>query len=301
MSHESWNTHTVYSMRKVLPAAVAILPWVGLTNVGQSFAQSPASPTLTFEVASIKPCTLGPLVAKDGGPGGGGGRPSPTPGMYRSACDTVIDLIRTAYGEFVPISGGPGWINSDRYQITAKAEGDASSATMRGPMLRQLLGERFNLKIRSEIKEVPVYTLTLAKGGFKLQPLKQGTCMPIGDLADLEAGQKPCGFPMTGMRESTMTTEILGSFRDFCKVMGATLGRPVIDRTGIAGTFDFHLDFAVDESIGGISHSSAAPSNDSTGPSIFTAVQEQLGLKFESAKGPGESLVIAHIERPSRN
>lgn len=255
----------------MLPAAVAMLAWMGLTNVGLSLAQSPVSPRLTFEVASIKPCALGSLVAKDGGPGGGGGRPRPTPGMYQSACDTVIDLIRTAYGEFVPISGGPGWINSARYQITAKAEGDASSATMRGPMLRQLLEERFNLKIRTEIKEVPVYALTLAKGGFKLQPLKQGTCVPIGDLADLEAGQKPCGFPMTGMRGSAMNTEILGSLRDFCKVMGATLGRPVIDHTGIVGMFDFRLDFAVDESIGGVSHSSTAPSNDSPGSSIFAA------------------------------
>lgn len=298
MSHETWNTHRICSMRKMLPTAAAMLAWMGLTTVGQSFAQSPK---LTFEVASIKPCTLGPLVAKDGGPGGGGGRPGPTPGMYQSACDTVIDLIRTAYGEFVPISGGPGWINSDRYQITAKAEGDASSATMRGPMLRQLLKERFNLKILSETKEVPVYALIRAKGGFKLQPLKQGTCVPIGDLADLEPGQKPCGFPMTGMRGSAMSTEILGSFRDFCKVMGATLGRPVIDRTGIAGMFDFRLNFAVDESIGGVSHSTSTALNDSPGPSIFAAVQEQLGLKLESTKGPGESVFIADIERPSEN
>ena len=168
-------------------------------------------------------------------------------------------------------------------------------------MLRRLLEERYGLKIRSEIKEVPVYALTVAKGGFKLQPLKEGSCAPIGDLADLEPGQKPCGMPMTGMRGPTMNTEILGSFRDFCKVMGATLGRPVIDRTGIAGMFDFHLDFAVDENIGGVSHSGNAASDDSPSPSIFTAIQEQLGLKLESTKGPGESLVIDHIERPSEN
>jgi uncharacterized protein (TIGR03435 family) len=270
-------------------------------NAPSARAQAPTPTTLTFEVASIKPCALGRLVAKDGGPGRGGGRPSPSPGRYQSACDTVMDLIRTAYGEFIPISGGPGWIKSDRYQITAKAEGNASSATMRGPMLRRLLEERYRLKIRSEIKEVPVYALTVAKEGFKLQPLKEGSCAPIGDLTDLEPGQKPCGMPMTGMRGSAMNTEILGSFRDFCKVMGATLGRPVIDRTGIAGMFDFRLAFAVDESIGGVSPSSTAPSDDSLGPSIFAAVQEQLGLKLESSKGPGESLVIDHIERPSEN
>jgi uncharacterized protein (TIGR03435 family) len=118
-----------------------------------------------------------------------------------------MDLIRTVYGEFLPISGGPGWIKSERYQITAKAEGNASSATIRGPMLRRLLEERYRLKIRSEIKEVPVYALTVAKGGFKLQPLKEGSCAPIGDPADLEPGQKPCGMPMTGMRGSAMNTE----------------------------------------------------------------------------------------------
>jgi uncharacterized protein (TIGR03435 family) len=230
-----------------------------------------------------------------------GGRPSRTPGTYQSACDTVMDLVRTAYGEFVPISGGPGWIKSDRYQITAKAEGGASSATMRAPMLRRLLEERHGLKIHSEIKEVPVYALTVAKGSFKLQPLKEASCAPIGDPADLEPGQKPCGMPMTSMRGPAANTEILGSFRDFCKVMGATLGRPVIDRTGIMGMFDFRLDFVVDESIGGVSHSGTPSSNDFPGPSIFAAVQEQLGLKLESTKGPGESLFIDHIERPSEN
>ena len=215
-----------------------------------------------------------------------------------------MDLIRTAYGEFVPISGGPAWINSDRYRIEAKAEGNTNPGIMGGPMLQALLEDRFQLKIHRETREVPVYALVVTKGGFKLQPSKEGSCIAPDDIgAHLTPGQKPCGIPMTQGKGPNMITEIEGSVDQFCKVIGASLGRPVINKTGITGVFDLHLEFARDEAIIG-----AGPrgpgltlSDDSAAPSVFTALQQQLGLKLESTKGPGEFFVIDHVEKPSEN
>ena len=285
-------------------AATLVLPVViGMMNTRAVLAQAPASAnTQKFEVASIKACAPGPPVPKTKGPGGGGGRPSSSPGRYQSPCDTVMDLIRTAYGGFVPISGGPAWIKSDRYQIEAKAEAGTSPRIMGGPMLQSLLADRFQLKIHHETREVPVYALTVAKGGFKLQPSKEGSCIAPGDIgAHLEPGQKPCGIPMTRVTGPNMIMEIEGSVDQFCKVIGVSMGRPVINKTGITGVFDLRLEFARDEAIVAGAGDRGPASDDSTAPSILTAVQQQLGLKLESTKGPGETLIVESIERPSEN
>jgi len=214
-----------------------------------------------------------------------------------------MDLIRTAYGESVPISGGPAWIKSDRYRIEAKAEG-ANPRVMGGPMLQALLEERFQLKIHRDSREVAAFSLTVAKGGFKLRPAKEGSCVAPGDIGEhLTPGQKPCGIPMTRVKGPNMTTEIQGSVDQFCKVIGVSLGRPVINKTGIAGLFDLRLEFALDEAIAGAGPRGpgAAPVDESAAPSIFIAIQQQLGLKLEPTKAPGELLVIDHVERPSEN
>jgi uncharacterized protein (TIGR03435 family) len=243
-------------------------------------------------------------MRKDGTKSGDGAK---SPGRVLSPCDTVMDLIRTAYVEFanghhnslerVPISGGPAWINSDRYQINAKAEGNVSQAMMAGPMMQSLLEDRFKLKIHRETREVPAYELTAATGGPKLRPSKEGSCIAFDFMTPLEPGQKPCGIPLTGMKGPNLTTEIHGSVDDFSKLLGVTLGRPVINKTGITGVFDFRLEFAIDESTTGI----RPPSDDPAGPSIFTALRKELGLKLDRTKGPGEFLVIDHVEKPSEN
>jgi uncharacterized protein (TIGR03435 family) len=206
-----------------------------------------------------------------------------------------MDLIRTAYGEFVPISGGPAWIKSDRYRIDARAESNTSPRVMDGPMLQALLEDRFKLKIRRETREVSIYTLTVAKEGSKLQSAKEGSCV---SPESLQPGKKPCGMPMTRTKGPNLSTEIIGNLDEFAKLLGVTLGRPVVDRTGITGTFDFHLEFALDENTPNVR---LEPSDEPPGPSIFTALQEQLGLKLASARGPAEFLVIDHVERPSEN
>lgn len=287
--------------------AVAVPFVVGVINAPILDAQTSPSATSKFEVASIKRCTLGAPVAK-GSEGPSSGVPTSSPGRLNTGCETVADLISIAYVEFAngqphppqvnPIAGGPAWIKSDRYQIIAKADGSPPVNTMRGPMLQTLLEDRFALKIVREVKEGPVYSLTVAKGGPKFQRLKDGACTPTDLATPLESGQKPCGIPMTGLKGSTVNTEFLGSLAEFSKVLSAHVGRPVIDRTGIKGSFDLRLEFAIEESTNtGI----AGPPSDPGAPSIFVGIQEQLGLRLESTKGPTDHFLINSVVRPSEN
>jgi uncharacterized protein (TIGR03435 family) len=201
-------------------AAVPRTPWartamtlaaivVGMMSVPASLAQTVAAATPKFEVVSVKPCKAG-----DGGGGGrkGASDGSPSPGRLELTCRTVIDLVQIAYiqyadgklkppGRHVPISGGPPWIDSGRYSIDAKAEGIPGQNVMRGPMLQALLEDRFQLKIHRETREVPVYALTVAKGGLKLQIAQPEGAFP-GILTI------PChrhrGRPASGLAESSL-------------------------------------------------------------------------------------------------
>lgn len=226
----------------------------------------------------------------------------------------VIFLIQGAYVAFanpivrpfdsVPVSGGPSWINSDRYHIEAKAEGAPSRQMMQGPMVQRLLEDRFKLKIRRETKEIPVYELTVAKSGFKLQAMKEGECTPpdvasalsqtcaVTRLGGAQGPGKPAFADFNGM-----------SMEEFSVNLIQVLDRPVINKTGISGIFHVRVEFAPDEVTPRFFRSrapGAEPAGDPPGgPSIFTAFQEQLGIKLEPAKGPGELLVIDSVARPS--
>jgi uncharacterized protein (TIGR03435 family) len=203
----------------------------------------------------------------------------------------------------LPISGGPSWINTDRYTINAKAEGAPSRPMIMGPMLRALLEDRFQLKVRREIREVPVYNLTVARNGPKLKMAKEGTCPTPGGPPGVSCPGS-VWFERKGLN---LIVDQQATLDDFVRMLIQRLDRPVIDKTGIKGIFDFHLEFAPDTTLGnppGGGDPTAAPADapaDLRGPSIFTALQEQLGLKLESTKGPGEVLVIDHVERPSEN
>jgi uncharacterized protein (TIGR03435 family) len=291
-------------------AGVSALASSMLVYVPRILAQQTATPK--FEVASIRPCGRG----DSGGGGdtkGGGGNVSP--GRLTRTCQSLAGLINAAYVLFagdrldrwsrMPISGGPNWINSERYDINAKADGNPSQEMMQGPMLRALLEDRFKLKIHRETREVPVYALIVNKGGLKLHRFEEGSCTPIDftrlDLSALLLAQeqKRCrGVARKIGRNRSVDAQGM-SLDEFSKIfLNGSLDRPVINKTGITGKFDFRLEYAPDDPSGG---PPAAPSNDPVGPSIFTAVQEQLGLKLEPGKGPGEFLVIDHVERPSEN
>ena len=248
---------------------------------------------------SISRVTNGPL------------RRAPTP-TDSSAYLTFANGQRNLLTGPVPIAGGPAWVNADLYEINATAEGGPSQETMRGPVLRAVLEDRFKLKIHRETREVSVYALAVAKGGPKLQQFKEGSCITL-DFATppppfLPGQESPrlCGASLLRGNAQSRMIDLYGIGLDqFSKYLGSLLGRPGIDKTGITGLFDFHLEFAPDESTPTLRASPpgtppAAPS-DPAGPSIFTAIQEQLGLKLEPAKGPGEFLVIDRVERPSEN
>ena len=154
---------------------------LAITAVAIIYAQ-PTPPVPKFEAVSIKPCSptsnnIGALVV--------------SPGRFTINCRTVLNLIRQSYITFAngsvlnipaqapPIEKGPVWINTDLHTIDAKAEGTPNQGTMFGPMMRTLLEDRFQLKLHSETREVPVYDLTVAKSGAKLQPAQEGACRPL--------------------------------------------------------------------------------------------------------------------------
>jgi uncharacterized protein (TIGR03435 family) len=259
-----------------------------------ALAQSPTERP-RFEVASIKLHPgIGNLVHIQPLPGG------------RLVVEnfSLKFLIQTAYGaDASQILGGPDWIGSDRYDIEAKAEGNASGKLMTGPMLQTLLEDRFKLSIHRETRQLPIYELTLAKSGVKMPPAKAGACIPFSMDSPPWPTPAPgeprpifCGFRGFGVEGLNRKLEMPGvTMTELASALSRSeLRRKIVDKTGLAGEFDVHLIWSLD------TPSSADPSA-AAGPSIFTAVQEQLGLKLESAKGPVEVLVIDHIERPSAN
>jgi len=171
--------------------ALAAPVLVGVMNAPRMRAQAPAVARSKFEVASIKPCKAGDDGGgRKGNTKSGGGGAGSSPGRLSTGCNTVESLIRSAYvvnatGSPIrdpsgpPVEGGPAWIQSERYVINARAEGEPSPAMMMGPMMQTLLEDRFHLKIRRESREVPVYALTVAKGGPKLTPFQVGSCEPL--------------------------------------------------------------------------------------------------------------------------
>ncbi|MGA2251826.1 MAG: TIGR03435 family protein [Terracidiphilus sp.] len=220
---------------------------------------------------------------------------------------SLKQLVLFAYG--VPnnqVSGVQAWMDSNHYDIQAKADGNSSVKQVEGPMLQALLEERFNLKVHRETGERPVYELTAEKGGVKMQLSKEGSCTPysMDSPPPLPQSGAPfpvfCDFPRFGADGLNRTFD--GSGVSMTKLAGSLsrfgLDRPVIDRTGLAGGFDLHLKWSIEAPA---STTGPGTTDDSAGLSIFTALNEQLGLKLQSAKGPVEILVIDHVEKPSEN
>jgi len=227
----------------------------------------------------------------------------------------VERLIQQAYGVFangranrlssVTVRGGPAWTKSDFYEIDAKAAGRQSHATMNGPMLQALLEDRFQLKIHRETREVPVYRLTVAKGGPALPPF-QGSCV-AWDFDNPPSHPAP---PSQRCGRVYFASNIFGldaaTMQDLCYFFLVAMDRPVIDETGIAGRFNFHLELPAEDSgwFRG-AHGSPAlrdPAARATDPSFVSAIKiavRKLGLNLEPAKGRGEFVAIDHVERPS--
>jgi uncharacterized protein (TIGR03435 family) len=220
----------------------------------------------TFEVASVKASA----------PGGRGGIVRPTPGQQGYMAQNLpLRMIMTVAYTVTDrqIAGGPDWMGTERWDLNAKADRPYPIEQLR-VMLQKLLEERFNLKIRREKREMPVWELVVDKGAPKMSKHADG------DIDHPPMGPGPNGRGMSGKN-------IPMSYLAFS--LSRMLDRNVIDKTGLDGFWDVTLDFARDQD----------PNQD--GPSIFTAVREQLGLRLVSAKGPVEHLVIESAERPSAN
>jgi uncharacterized protein (TIGR03435 family) len=275
--------------------------------------------TPKFEVTSVKPC-LDPLAGRNG---------PPTPGRLRLNCVPVITLIRQSYimfrngkmstiGVSMAVEGGPAWINSALYSIEAKPQGTPSQGMMLGPMMQALLEDRFQLKLHWETREVPVYALTVASGSGspKLPPSQAGSCFAADpDHPFIHTPGDPLPVLCRFMSPVKNGLDVRGvTMADFCTAMSLRLDRRVIDITGIEGVFDIHLDVSPADLApfaplppppppGTPVDPGTAPPSPDPGDILLTirSAVQKLGFKLESAKGPGEFLVIDHIDRPSEN
>ena len=252
-------------------------------------SQTPHPQTPSFEVASVKPNNSGSRASSSRSLPGGG---------FTATNIPLRLLILQAYRiKGFQLTGGPDWLDSARFDIAARAPENARPDELL-PMLRALLADRFKLVAHKETKDQPVYALVMARSDGRLGPKLKPSTLDCSIRPEL-GQQNPCGM-------NTNTTNTLGSMKGTGKTLADLAGalgnfivnRMVVDRTGMAGAYDFELSWTTDNLQ---SATNPAGANISDAPSIFTAVQEQLGLKLESQRGPVEFLVIDSVERPSEN
>ena len=275
---------------------------VTLSALAVLAAQAPAGDAYhpVFDTASVKPNKSGDgRVALRGQPGG----------VFTAINMTAQGLIQFAYRvQAFQVSGGPDWMRTDRFDVNAKA--GANVPPGQGQLMMQaLLADRFKLAIHKESKEGQVYALVMAKNGGKPGPqLKPSDCAPPtpGPQAAPPNGSNPCGLARVGLGlfqgQGVPIAQLLNFFSNLTN-------RAVIDRTGLSGTFDVDLKWAPDPALGGAGPfgglppgppgAAPPPPSQSDAPEIFTAIQEQLGLKLDSQRGPVDVLVIDHVEQPT--
>lgn len=276
-------------------------------------SQTPPTQKPSFEVASVKPNKLGGPPIRMGTEGG----------RFIAENYPLSLLIQFAYrstsGTYLlrqNVIGGPTWLDTDRFDIEAKVSGDSRTIPTEQMlrMAQSLLEDRFQLKVHREKRELPVYKLLVAKGGLKMKPSADQT-LPHRDDEDDQpnAPFDPSAPPARGETVITYTPSgemvLAGTAtpispnpaihrphalppRSFTTVLEGNVGRPVIDKTNLKGLFDFRLQFSREPLSG---------NPDGAGISIITALQEQLGLRLESAKGPVEVLMIDSVQKPSEN
>jgi uncharacterized protein (TIGR03435 family) len=267
----------------ILLAAALIALAAPAALAQQSAAVSPTAATkpLTFEAATIKPNNKND----------GRWKLQPTPDGYTAMGVSLFKLVQEAYGIFDAklITGGPPWIDRDKFDLEAKFDvNDIPDAKklpyrQRADMLQSLLTDRFHLKVHHETKEFPVYNLVIAKGNPKLQETKPANVDGMGTGVTCHVLKQRGGY--TQRQDCTVT-----SLEDLLRY---ATGRTVLDKTGLTGHYDFELRWTPDDT--------PADSPNASGPSIFTAVQEQLGLKLEPSTAPLDTLVIDHAEPPTAN
>jgi uncharacterized protein (TIGR03435 family) len=232
--------------------------------------QVPGAAQLSFEVASIRPNNSG---------SGSSGTSINEGGRFIATNVTVKTLLIRAYKlQEYQLIGGPPWLGTDHYDISAKPEDKASEDEVI-EMMKILLAERFKLKVHHETRELPVYVLSVGKNGSKLKPNTDGG---NNNSSKTFRGKITC---------QNLPLEMI------VILLSNQLDRPVVDKTGLAGNFDLQLEWSPEAS----RPTTEDAGTDRSGPSMFTAIQEQLGLRLEATKGPVDVIVIDDLDRPSDN
>lgn len=269
-----------------------------------------------FEVASVKPSVPSAdgriRIMNRGGPG------TSDPGQVTYSSITLKNLLTTAYGVKPYQVSGPGWLDTERYDVTAKIPADTGKEQF-GLMLQNLIAERFKLTLHHETKDQPLYELVVAKGGPRLKPyVADPNALPPAPSdvpgpppmgKDGRPMVRPGGEMIMIMNGRLVLKGSKQSSARLADVLANQLGRPVVDKTGLTGEYDYSLEFSRE----GLSFgpfgaplpppppldgaAPAAAAGDQEPPSLLTAVQEQLGLKLESKKAPLDLLVIDRAEK----
>jgi uncharacterized protein (TIGR03435 family) len=268
MTHRNARSSTW--LRTILSAA-GILFWVSVAIVSglHVLAQPQQSVNPEFDVASIRPSNPSHVGAQMFFRGE----------TFTAVTVTLKDLIALAYDVRRDlIFGGPSWNDSEKYDVSAKT-GPAGSSTQAKLMLQSLLEDRFRLKLHRETRDLPIYALLISKNGPKVR-----------EVGALGKGIRPGKGQLAGYG---VPLSLLAS------VLSDQLGRSVVDRTGLTAYYDFMMEWSADDAQP--LAPDAPPGGDSTRPSIFTAIQEQLGLRLEAQKGPVDVLVIDSAARVSDN
>ena len=290
----------------------------------------PTPPVPKFDTVSVKPCAQGDGIGHAGRGGGAGGRGIPVspPGEILVNCMTVWEMVGHSATESAPllndfggpfepkrVTGGPPWIYSEYYTINAKSSdpaanvpgprGDANMKLLSGPMLLNVLEDSFHLKYRRVTQDVPVYSLEVAPGGFKLQQAQPGDCVPYQPGTPFSPGPKPYCINHGGWNGPNWIVDAgaqtIASLANM--LAGMASDRPVLDKTGITGLYTYHLEFAHDASTpgdfpAGMNPFANAPANIPQAPTLAAALEQQLGLTILPDKGPRETIVIDAVTRP---
>ena len=266
-------------------------------------AQSDQKP-LAFEVASVKQNTSGPGTPQ---------RVVVQPGdrvTFTNVATRVLILEAYADGSDHDLVGGPDWIGKSaqpnfdvpRFDVAAKANRPVTRDELRA-MLRGLLAERFKLVTHTEMRGTPIFALVMARRDGSLGPQlhqARASCAELRAAAQtLERGKDPCGAASFANFLMTGTMSIHGFALNQLGALAREVGRPVVDKTGLTGFFDWDLTWTPQRFLQQPFDRAQFPTIDPNGPSIFTALQEQLGLKLESHAGEHSVIMIDHVERPT--
>jgi uncharacterized protein (TIGR03435 family) len=260
-------------------------------GVPLSSHQSPSGDQTTFDVASVKRNMSGDAYGTAG--------PQPG-GRFVMVNLPVLRLIRAAYSVLNPsqIVGAPEWVSAERYDVTAAAGGDTSAPEMER-MLRELLAERFKLRTHFESRDQDAFALVRATEIGPLPPqLRQVRvdCVTLtaqpgtsSNLPRSSNGAPPCGLVHDGQKLAAGGI----TMAQFARNLTPLVGRPVVDRTGLVGHFEFTLEYATREG-----NAAGVPAANDSRPSIVAALHEQLGLRLDSRRMSVDVLVIDSVDRP---